>query len=283
MSEKDVYELHIAGWLHDVGKVTTPEYVVDKATKLETIFDRVGLIKTRIEVLKRDARISMLESQLTGDANGHDIEQEYKNSIAALDDDLAFIEKVNIGGEYMSEDLQQRVDDISQRSWQYAGEQQPFLSEDEVYNLKIPKGTLNDEERTVINNHIVMTIKMLKALPYPKGLKNVPEYAGGHHERMDGKGYPNGLKRDEMSVQARILGVADIFEALSAHDRPYKKGKTLTQSLFILGKMKEDNHIDPDIFDLFIREKIYQKYADKFLRDDQIDEVDESKIPGYNP
>ena len=283
MSEKDAYELHIAGWLHDVGKVTTPEYVVDKATKLETIFDRVKLIKTRIEVLKRDARISMLEAQLNGDVNGHDVEQEYKNSIAAIDDDLAFIEKVNIGGEYMSEDLQHRVDDISQRGWQYGGEQQPFLSEDEVYNLKIAKGTLNAEERTVINNHIVMTIKMLKALPYPKGLKNVPEYAGGHHERMDGKGYPNGLKRDEMSVQARIIGVADIFEALSAHDRPYKKGKTLTQSLFILGKMKEDNHIDPDIFDLFIRNKIYQTYADKFLRADQIDEVDESKIPGYSP
>ena len=283
MSEKDAYELKIAGWLHDVGKVTTPEYVVDKATKLETIFDRVELIKTRIEVLKRDARISMLEAQLKDGANGHDVEQEYQNTIAAIDDDLAFIEKVNIGGEFMSEDLQQRVEEISKQGWQCSGEQQPFLSENEVYNLKIPKGTLTPEEREVINNHIVVTIKMLEALPYPKDLKNVPEYAGGHHERMDGKGYPNGLKRDEMSLQARIVGVADIFEALTARDRPYKKGKTLTQSLFILGKMKEDNHIDPDVFDLFVREKIYLTYADKFLEPDQIDEVDESKIPGYSP
>ncbi|GMR07410.1 MAG: HD family phosphohydrolase [Gammaproteobacteria bacterium] len=283
MSEKDAYELHIAGWLHDCGKVTTPEYVVDKATKLETIFDRIEMIRTRVEVLKRDARIQMLEAKLNSTDNGHDAEKDYQDSISALEDDLAFIEKANIGGEFMSQEYQQRIRDIAGRVWEFNSEQQAFLSEDEIDNLNIARGTLNPEEREVINNHIVMTIKMLGSLPYPKHLKKVTEYAGGHHERMDGKGYPNGLKREDMSVQARIMGIADIFEALTAKDRPYKPGKTLTQALFILGKMREDNHIDPDIFDLFVRNKVYLTYAEKFMDPDQMDQVDENKIPGYAP
>ena len=110
----------------------------------------------------------------------------------------------------------------------------------------------------------------------------MPEYAGGHHERMDGKGYPRGLTRDQMSVQARVMGIADIFEALTAKDRPYKRGKTLTESLTILGKFKLGGHIDPDLFDVFIREKVYLDYAKRFLSPDQIDEVDLSSIPGVN-
>jgi len=163
------------------------------------------------------------------------------------------------------------------------GERVPFLSENEIYNLNIARGTLTNEEREIINNHIVVTINMLESLPYPKALKRVPEYAGGHHERMDGKGYPRGLTREQMSIPARIMGIADIFEALTARDRPYKKAKTLSESLFILGKMKLDNHVDPDLFDLFIREKIYLQYAKQFLEPDQIDEVDVTKIPGYTP
>src|SRR4029077_15574755 len=133
------------------------------------------------------------------------------------------------------------------------------------------------------NHHIVATIKMLEALPWPRHLKNVPEYAGGHHERMDGKGYPKGLRRDQMSVQARVMGIADIFEALTAKDRPYKKGKTLSESLQILGKFRLNGHIDPDLFDVFVRKRVYRRYAELFLDKQQIDEVDESKIPGYVP
>jgi len=157
----------------------------------------------------------------------------------------------------------------------------PAKTDDEVYNLGIAKGTLTPEEREVINNHIVVTIKMLESLPYPKHLRHVPEYAGGHHERMDGNGYPRGLRREQMSVQARVMGIADIFEALTAKDRPYKSGKTLSQSLTILGYMKKDNHVDPDLFDLFVRNRIYLTYAEKFLDPEQIDEVDMSKIPGF--
>ena len=156
-----------------------------------------------------------------------------------------------------------------------------FLTEDELENLSIRAGTLTQAERETINYHIVATIKMLEQLPWPKHLKNVPEYAGGHHERMDGKGYPKGLTRDEMSVQARVMGIADIFEALTARDRPYKRGKTLSESLEILGKFKLNGHIDPDLFDVFVQQKVYLKYAEKFLDPEQVDEVDESKIPGF--
>jgi len=159
----------------------------------------------------------------------------------------------------------------------------PFLNPDEIKNLTIRAGTLTEEDRQIINHHIEVTIAMLEKLPWPKHLKNVPEYAGGHHERMDGKGYPKGLTREQMSVQARCMAIADVFEALTASDRPYKKGKKLSESLEILGKMKLGSHIDPDLFDVFIWEKVYEKYAAKFLPKEQIDEFDVSKIPGYNP
>jgi len=297
LSDKDLYELKIAGWLHDCGKVTTPEYVVDKATKLETIYDRINTVDTRFEVLKRDAKIEMLEQKLSrlngssksdtrkSDArknNTSDLENTYEEKIAKMEDDRDFIRSSNIGGEFMDDDLRQRVKDIAEYRWiNPEGGDAKLLDHEEVMNMCIQRGTLNDSEREIINNHIVMTIKMLGELPFPRHLLNVPEYAGGHHERMDGKGYPLGLTKEQMSIPARMMGIADIFEALTASDRPYKKGKKLTECLRILGFMKKDNHIDPDIFDVFIRRKVYMRYAEKFLPKEQIDEVKESEIPGY--
>jgi HD-GYP domain-containing protein (c-di-GMP phosphodiesterase class II) len=179
---------------------------------------------------------------------------------------------------------QARVSQIARYQWRNErGELDRFLSREEEDNLNIAYGTLNTEERAIINHHIVATIKMLEALPWPSHLLNVPEYAGGHHERMDGKGYPKGLTREQMSVPARVMGIADIFEALTAKDRPYKAGKTLSESLAILGRFKQNGHIDPDLFDIFVREKVYLRYAREFLDPEQIDEVDESRIPGYKP
>lgn len=289
MSDKEMYELRIAAWLHDCGKVTTPEYIVDKPTKLSTIFDRIQLIDQRFELLKAQAEVDMLRRQLEAIKQGHSEEartlevqlQGYKQQ---LDEDREFLRAANIGGETMSEEQQARVRQIAAYPLMDAnGQRVPFLTENEVYNLNIPRGTLTPEERQIINNHIVVTINMLESLPYPKDLRRVPEYAGGHHERMDGRGYPRGLTREQMSIPARMIGIADIFEALTARDRPYKKAKTLSESLEILGRMKLENHIDPDLFDLFIREKIYLKYAEQFLEPEQIDSVDESRIPGYTP
>jgi len=274
MSDRDRYELKIAGLLHDCGKVTTPVHVVDKATKLQTIFDRIELIDTRFEVVKRDAEAAALRSGGGAEAK-----------LREIDDDREFLRRVNIGGEAMSEADQDRVRAIARKySWRDpAGNTVGILSEEEVKNLTIRAGTLTPEERQVINHHIEVTIQMLEALPWPRHLTNVPEYAGGHHERMDGKGYPRGLTREQMSVQARCMGIADIFEALTAKDRPYKKGKTLSESLIILGKFKQMGHIDPDLFDVFMWEKVYEKYAQQFLDPEQIDVVDLNMIPGYTP
>jgi HD-GYP domain-containing protein (c-di-GMP phosphodiesterase class II) len=287
MTDKDRYELKIAGLLHDCGKVTTPVHVVDKATKLQTIFDRISLIDTRFEILKRDAEIAALKTRLDAPKNlawrRESADRELSSRYRQIEEDRQFLRFSNFGSEAMREEDQQRVRDISKlyRWCDIDGNETDFLTADEIKNLTIRSGTLTKEERQVINHHIEVTIKMLESLPWPRHLKNVAEYAGGHHERMDGKGYPRGLVREQMSVQARVMGIADIFEALTAKDRPYKKGKTLTESLHILGKFKLNGHVDPDIFDIFVRKKVYLKYAEQFLDPEQIDAVDEAAVPGY--
>ncbi|MDZ4141087.1 MAG: HD domain-containing phosphohydrolase [Methylotenera sp.] len=294
LNEKEFYELKIAGWLHDCGKVITPESVMDKPTKLSAIFDRINLIDQRFELLKSQAECELLKKQLVAlqsSKSGNGQAEDFSKSALAFeafktkcDDDRDFLRESNFGSERMTPEDQQRIFDIAAYTIINAeGKPEAFLSENEVYNLNIARGTLTAEEREIINNHIVVTINMLDSLPYPNDLKRVPEYACGHHERMDGRGYPKGLTREQMSVPARVLGIADIFEALTSKDRPYKKAKTLSESLHILGEMKLDHHIDPDLFDIFVREKIYLKYAHEFLEPEQIDEVDETKIPGYQP
>ena len=288
LTDQEMYELKIAAWLHDCGKVATPEFVVDKSTKLETIYDRIHEVETRFSVLQRDKQIIKLKRELSVERDDSlslkqknekfkQIKSEYQKSTRQLKKDLSFVKESNIGGEFMSDDKKQRINEISNYKWKPNGKMQNFLSENEVYNLTIPRGTLTPEERQVINDHIVVTINMLDELPYPKHLKNIPEFAGGHHEKLDGTGYPKGLTKNEMSIQARIMAIADIFEALTARDRPYKKGKTLSQAMRILGFMKDDAHIDADLFDIFVKKKIYMKYAKGFLEPEQIDEVTFSK------
>ena len=283
MTDKDRYELKIAGLLHDCGKVTTPVHVVDKATKLQTIYDRIEGVTRRFEIVRRDAEIRMLKAKLAAPEN-HDgeweqAEQAYAAFCQEIDADLAFLQSANVGSEKMRDEDVARVHRISQTyRWSNAGKERDFLTEDELKNLTIRSGTLTDEERQIINHHIEVTIKMLESLPWPAHLRNVPEYAGGHHERMDGKGYPRGLTGEQMSVQARVMAIADIFEALTARDRPYKPGKTLSESLQILARFRRNGHIDPDLFDVFVRQKVYAKYAEQFLDPEQIDSVDERVI-----
>ena len=280
MNERDVYELKIAGLLHDCGKVTTPVHVVDKQTKLQTLYDRIELIDTRFEVLKRDQEIAALKAQLAlRDVKNAEAEAKVlavlEKQVQDLNVERDFVRNANRGAEFMLPADIQRVKELA-ANYQWAapdGQNAPFLSAEELENLTIRAGTLTAKERDIINYHIVATIKMLDQLPWPRHLKNVPEYAGGHHERMDGKGYPKGLTREQMSVQARIMGIADIFEALTARDRPYKKGMTLSEAMHIMHKFKLNGHIDPDLFDVFLSEKVYLRYAEQFLEPWQIDEV----------
>ncbi|MGQ3891766.1 HD domain-containing phosphohydrolase [Legionella sp. CNM-4043-24] len=284
-TDDEKYELDVAAWLHDCGKITTPEYVVDKATKLETISDRIHLIDLRFEVLKRDAIISSLRRRLA--QNGLEridlsTDRELQRQLDDLDRDAAFIRVCNVGKENTAEEDMERISRIAQRRWSDSrGDDQGVLSDDEVLNLTIYRGTLSIRERDIINNHVVVTRRMLDSLPYPKVLARVPEFAGSHHEKMDGSGYPRGLTGAQMPLQSRIIAVADVFEALTASDRPYKKAMPLSQSLAILGQMKLDGQIDPDVFDVFMHEKLYLTYARQYLSPASIDIDDPGGIPGY--
>ena len=283
-NEDQMREIRIAAWLHDVGKVTTPEYVVDKSTKLETICDRIELLKTRFEVLKRDREIELLRKSIVdrnaplglssrsggrGGEGGLLSDDDHFNGM--LEDDLNFLINANVGTEFMGREKIERLKNIAQRRWTFDGKEASILTDNEISNLSIQRGTLTDDERDVINNHATVTYKMLSQLPFPKKLRNVSQYAAAHHERPDGSGYPLGLKGDQLSLQSRILGLADIFEALTAKDRPYKKGKTLSEVLNIMRFMVKNGHIDGELFDFFIKERIHLKYAGDELAPQQID------------
>ena len=280
LSDDEWYELRIAAWLHDCGKVVTPIHVMDKATKLETIFDRIDAIRARFEIVRRDLEIEALKLPRTATDEQR---QTLAEAQVRLDEDLAFLEVANIGGEFMSPDKQVRVQTIAARVVQIGGKAQPLLNDEEVDNLCISRGTLTEPERLIINGHMVQTIKMLEALPFPRNLRRVPEYAGGHHEKMDGGGYPRGLYAGDMSIPARMMAVADVFEALTAQDRPYKKAKTLSESMKIMAFMKVDNHLDPLLFDFFITSGVYRRYAEQYLPRELIDDVDEAKLLAMTP
>lgn len=307
MSNDDWYALNIASWLHDCGKVTTPEYVVDKATKLETINNRIHEIRNRFEILRRDIHIEYLKKRLKNLAPQKQLEQEFLAKLHQLEADFDTVARCNIGDTALTnEDISElkRISQIQFKRWfsrlkgiswaerdlisdKKQAEEPGYenLLQDredhvfgeynrgELYNLTVRRGTINQEEREKINEHIVVTIDMLKALPFPKELANVVEYAGAHHERVDGKGYPNGLTGDQMSVPAKIMAIADIFEALTANDRPYKEPKKLSEVLTIMQQMKNTGHIDPDLYEVFINAGVYKDYAEQYIDKIQIDEI----------
>ncbi|MFQ5583419.1 MAG: HD domain-containing phosphohydrolase [Calditrichia bacterium] len=277
-SGEELEELRIAAWLHDVGKITTPEFIIDKRNKLETIFDRYELIETRFELIKKSLensylreKIRILKEDKDAAARLNRMEKKFQEEMKTIEDDKAFIARCNLPGEFMSDDDLKQLRQIGSKTFALNGEKQPYLSENELQNLSIRKGSLTEEERSKIENHVLMSIKILEQLPFPKKLRRVPEIAGSHHEMMDGSGYPYGLKGDELPLQARIMAIADIFESLTAKDRPYKKPMKLSQTIKILEELKERNKIDPDLYDLFVNSGLLKEYAKKTLNPAQID------------
>lgn len=260
LSEEELYELKIAALLHDCGKVTTPVHVVDKATRLETVRDGIETIDTRFEVLKRDIEIRHLREA------GAQLDQaKLWEELRVLGEQQELLRQCNSPSHFNSKEVMDRIREIGARTWECEGEERPLLTEEELSNFSIERGTLNTHERKIINDHVVATINMLSKLPYPKKLKNVPEIAGAHHERMDGSGYPKGLKGEEMSVQAKILALADVFEALTSKDRPYKKPIPLEKSMAILEEMTQSGHIDPSVYEVFREQKVHLEYSKNYL------------------
>ena len=282
LSEAEWYELHIGAWLHDCGKVVTPVHVMDKSKKLETIHDRIETVRARFEVAMRDARIAAYERERANE-DAAVVRAELERELAALKDDLAFLERTNFGGEFLSREGQDRIRRIAERSLELGGQRVPLLTPEEVQNLSVSRGTLTEKERLIINAHMVHTVNILNALPFPPQLRRVPEYATGHHEKMDGTGYPRGIFAGDMSIPARIMAVADVFEALTAMDRPYKQPKKLSEVMAIMGKMKEQHHLDPEVFDLFITSGVYRKYAEQNLPAELVDAVDEARLVAIKP
>ncbi len=280
-SEQELYELRIAAWLHDCGKITTPEYIIDKATKLHTMFDRIELISSRFKIYRQHLQLAFLQQsqQLTeqeADLQQEALQQHYRQ----LSDDLAFLRTANTGQEFTSEEDQQRIRAIGEISWEDEDGRHCLLSGDEVKNLCISRGTLTEDERQIMRDHIKVSIDMLESLKYPRQLGEVPEIACNHHEHMNGSGYPRGLTGDQLSLRARIMCVADVFEALTSPDRPYKKGMLLSKAMNILGHMVEDGHLDPQLFRLFVDSGTYRAYAEKHMSPRQIDDFDASTLPG---
>ena len=279
-TQDELEELKLAAWMHDVGKISIPEHVVDKSTKLETIFDRCQMVDARFRLISETIKNRQLEETVAALTNGSDpaklveIEMRYAVEQEQAEEDRLFINSCNIPKEFMSDDRIARVEEIAARTYESNGETFNWLTEDEVKNLCIRKGTLTDKERKVIESHAAITHEMLSRLPFPKRLSRVPEFAAGHHEKLDGSGYPKGLSGEDLPLQARIMAVADIFEALTAKDRPYKKPMKLSQAIKILGFMIKDKHIDEDVCNLFIDSGLYMDYAKSELDPSQLEEDD---------
>ena len=269
MTEDELYEFHLAAWMHDCGKIVTPEHVVDKSTKLETVHDRIAEVATRIEVIKRDAQLRALREGRAED------DEALRAELAELDDDRAFLETVNRGGEFLTPEQVERIHRCAARTWRGpGGSERPLLDAAEVENLVVQRGTLTAAERQVINDHVSLTHELLSQLPFPQHLNRVPEIAGGHHEAPDGSGYPRGLKGEQLDVPTRILAIADVFEALTAADRPYKPPKPMSETLAIMARMAQTGHVDAELFKLFLREGLHLEYAREHLQPQQLDEVD---------
>ena len=289
MSDSDRHQLDIAGWLHDCGKIATPDHIMEKATKLETIFDRISFIDAKFEIVSRDLKINYQEQIISAMKNGKPVEVQQLERL--LDTELkqvaldrALLQRINVGGEFLGDKELAQIERIAKHYHLVINDiRTPLLNDDEVENLSIRRGTLTAGEHDVMKRHMDVTKNILDALPFPKHLSKVSEYALGHHEKLDGTGYPRGLTKEQMSIPARLMAITDIFEALSAVDRPYKKAKPVSECLFILGTMVEKNHLDPDIFAVFIESGVYKNYISEYANPEQLDDVDLNNLPGYKP
>ena len=269
-SPDQMYELRIAAYMHDIGKVTSPVEIVEKAKKLQTIFDRIQYVRLRMAYIIQKIKLEGQEAKIKILQNGsspeklNSIEKETLEKLIEIEEILKFINKCNEPGEFLDDEILVRLKEVSEKTYiDDAGEQQPFLTADELVNLSIRRGSITEKERQKMQGHAAVTLKMLKQIPFTKKLKNIPDFAGAHHEFLNGKGYPLGLKGDEISFEGRLMAVTDIAEALTASDRPYKKAMPLETVYRILRSMVEGEELDPNLVELFIEKEVYKIYQKK--------------------
>lgn len=269
-SPDQMYELRIAAYMHDIGKVTSPVEIVEKAKKLQTIFDRIQYVRLRMAYISQKIELEGQEAKIKILQNGsspeklNSIEKETLEKLIEIEEILKFINKCNEPGEFLDDEILVRLKEVSEKTYiDDAGEQQPFITEDELVNLSIRRGSITEKERRKMQDHAAVTLKMLKQIPFTKKLKNIPDFAGAHHEFLNGKGYPLGLKGDEISFEGRLMAVTDIAEALTASDRPYKKAMPLETVYRILRSMVEGEELDPNLVELFIEKEVYKIYQKK--------------------
>jgi HD-GYP domain-containing protein (c-di-GMP phosphodiesterase class II) len=269
-SPDQMYELRIAAYMHDIGKVTSPVEIVEKAKKLQTIFDRIHYIRLRmdymiqkVQLAGQQKKIELLEKK-ADPAEIKKIESDSEKQIQELEEIRAFINKCNEPGEFLEDETLERLKEISQRTYfDKEGQEQPFITDDELVNLSIRRGSITEAERKKMQDHAAVTLRMLKQIPFTKKLKNIPSFAGAHHEFINGKGYPLGLKGDEIPFEGKLMAVTDIAEALTASDRPYKKAMPLETVYRILRSMAGNGELDNDMVELFINQEIYKIYQEK--------------------
>lgn len=266
-------ELQIAALLHDVGKIITPTHILEKPTKLHTLDDKISLLNERMRSWELMQELSHIKRQLKEKGMDGQVEK-YTPTDKEYLEDYEFLDQVNKGNLFVDDDVRARLDDLSHRMIERANEYRSpqLINNEELDNLKIIRGTLNPEERKIMESHVNISIRLLSSIPWPSNLQKVVEYAGAHHENMDGSGYPNNLTGQDMELPARILGIADRFEGLSAPDRPYRNVKmTLSRVMFIMEDMAAKDQIDKEMFEFFKRKNLHLKYAKKYLPEELID------------
>ena len=265
-----MYELRIAAYMHDIGKVTSPVEIVEKAKKLQTIFDRIHYIRLRMAYISQKVQLEGQEAKIKILQNGSDpeqlktLEKTTHDQLEELKEIREFINKCNEPGEFLEDETLDRLKELSQKTYiDDEGEQQPLITEDELVNLSIRRGSITEKERGKMQDHAAVTLRMLKQIPFTKKLKNIPDFAGAHHEFINGKGYPLGLKGDEIPFEGKLMAVTDIAEALTASDRPYKKAMPLETVYRILRSMAEKGELDPSLVELFIEKEVYKLYQER--------------------
>ena len=262
-SENDYKQIALAAWMHDIGKISMPDYVLDKATKLEKIYDRIDLIEQRFELIKKDKEIEYLKKQIS--------QEEFDKSIEELTNYTTFIKRINLGGEFMDDKDLLKLEKISKLTYKKDNIKTPLISSDEYYNLSIRKGTLTKEEIDIIKNHAQLSLDMISGLPFPKKYKDVLNIACNHHEKLNGTGHPRGLSKENITLEDRIMILSDIFEALTSSSRPYKKAMKLSTVKNILQNMYEKDELDKDLTEFFFNHDVFKQYSNEALNPEQLD------------